>query len=237
MVLPGLQLGVFETIKTTILSGFYALPFLLIIITGFLGTITSNVGLLILFVGQVLVVPLLQNLLFFVRNTKTFSDIARLGAVPKLDPLCSLVPDKSAKGSFSSPITTYWMAEICFFFGFILANAYTVYILEPEKGASPGPVENRKAQAMISMLISLAVFVGLLALYKTISKCETTGSFITALVVFITAGIVWFAFDVQCGIKQADIFGVASKIHTIGPDEGQYPSVCVPVKNETCKKA
>jgi hypothetical protein len=236
MVLPGLQLGFFETVKTTVLSGYLALPHLLIIITGFLAAITANLGLTILVLGQLFIVPVAQFVLGFLRKTSFFTDTMRLGAVPKLDPSCSLVPDIAKAGNFSSPITSDWVAHVSFFFSFVFFNAFTIYNLQPAQGASPINVENREAQALMSMILSLVVAIGLLVSFKMISKCETTGSWIVGTLIFSVLGFAWYSFASLCGIKQTDIFGVASKIHTLKPDSEEYAKVCVPLKNDTCKK-
>lgn len=236
MVLPGLQIGGIETIKTTLLSGFHALPYLLIIIVTFLGGVTGNLGLGILSLGQIFAVPLLQNLLYLLRNNSFASDQLRLGPVPKLEPYCSLVPDVTKKDIFSSPVISYWYAQVCFFFGFLLTNAYAVYTLEADPKANPATVEKRKAQAMTSFVITFVVFVGLIGAYYLVNgsnKCETPGSFVLGFLVFGGAGVGWFLLDLMCGIKQGDIFGVASKIHTIHAGTS-LPEVCVPLKTKSC---
>ncbi len=236
MVLPGLQVGFFERVKLTVLSGFLALPYLLVIVTGFLGGITGNLGLSILFLGQVFLVPAVQIIFGFLRQTPLFTDTFRLGSVPKLDPSCSLVPDITKAGNFAAPVTSDWLAQVSFFFGFIIFNAFTVYNLEPAKGANPANVENRKSQAVMSMLLSVVVGIGLITVFLNTTKCETTGSFIFGTLAFFSLGIFGFYMASQCGIKQSDIFGIAGKIHSITPDSNEYQNVCVPLKNNTCKK-
>ncbi len=236
MVLPGLQVGFFERVKLTVLSGFLALPYLLVIITGFLGGITGNLGLSILFLGQIILVPVFQGMFSLLRQTSLFTDTFRLGSVPKLDPRCSLVPDITKAGNFSAPVTTDWVAQVSFFFGYIIFNAFTVYNLEAPRGANPDKVENRKSQAIMSLLLSTVVMIGLFTVYAKTTNCETVGSFVFGTLTFFSLGIFGYYIASQCGIKQSDIFGIAGKIHTITPDSKEYENICVPLKNETCKK-
>ncbi len=234
MVLPGLHTGFFETAKTTLLSGFAALPYLLVIISGFFGAITGNLGLALLFLGQIFVVPFAQLILSLIRNTSLLTNTNRLGPIRELDPTCSLVPDKTKGGNFLSPITSNWVAQTFFFFGFLFTNALAVYSLEPEKGASPNLVEARKMQSMASLIISIVVFVALVFIYYKMTKCETLGSLLFGGATFGILGVVWFRLAVECGLKQADIFGIAGKIHTIKPDSAEFAKVCVPIINKTC---
>lgn len=236
MVLPGLQLGFFETAKTTILNGFAALPYLLVIFSGFFGGITGNLGLVILFLGQIFLVPTLQLLISLIRNTQFFSEKFRVGSVKPLEPYCSLVPDVTRKGSFNTPAISNWLAQVSFFFGFLLFNGYTVYTLPPAEGAKADDIklENRKAHAIWSLILSFLVFVGIIAFYYNVTKCESPGSLIVGLILFLGLGVGWFQFAKDCGIKQTDIFGIVTKIHTIKPGKDEYPSVCVPLKNNTC---
>jgi hypothetical protein len=130
--LPGFGTAFFETTRNTILSGFLALPILLITVTGFLATATANVGMIFLFLGQIFVVPLAQILLSFIRPyvastfvldpTLTYATFPKLSAFSPADTTPNMVP----------PVTSHWVAQMMFFSSYLIMNAVALYTTDTD---------------------------------------------------------------------------------------------------------
>ena len=128
--LPGFGTAFFETTRNTILSGFLALPILLITVTGFLATATANVGMILLFLGQIFVVPLAQILLSFIRPrvastfaldpNLTYANFPKLSAFSPADTTSDMIP----------PVTSHWVAQMMFFSSYLMANAISLYSVD-----------------------------------------------------------------------------------------------------------
>jgi len=140
--LPGFGTAFLETSRNTILSGFLALPILLITITGFLATATANVGLILLFLGQIFVVPIAQILLSLVRSVSfiqstfvldpnlKYEAFPRLSAFSPADVTADMVP----------PVTSYWIAHLMFFSSYLIMNAIALYTVDTG-GCPPGWID------------------------------------------------------------------------------------------------
>jgi hypothetical protein len=125
--LPGFGTAFFETTRNTILSGFLALPILLITVSGFLATATANVGMILLFLGQIFVVPLAQILMSLLRPyaastfvldpNLTYATFPRLSAFSPADTTPNMVP----------PVTSHWVAQMMFFSSYLMMNAISLY--------------------------------------------------------------------------------------------------------------
>ena len=223
----------FQTARTTILSGFLALPILLFTITGFLATTTANVGLILVFLTQIFVVPGVQFLLGFLRSfgwiqhifgltpNLTYTTVSRLSALSPADVLPSQTP----------PVTSYWMANLVFFASYLLSNAWALYA-EPAVGAADAAaatkVENRKAQALTSFILVLGVTVALIVAYYVYVGAETPGSIAVAAVVFAPLGYGVFELAKLCGLRTADLFGISTQMGGVSGDS-VYPYACVSI--------
>ena len=65
--------GFFTQARGMLSSGFLALPIILITMTGFMATTTANVGMIILFLGQLFAVPLVQTLMSIFARFRCFN--------------------------------------------------------------------------------------------------------------------------------------------------------------------
>lgn len=224
--------GFFNTVRTTILSGFVALPIILITLTGFLATTTANVGMILLFLGQIFVIPLVLILFGFLR---------RVGVVQKifdLDPnltyatfsRASAFSPADVKSDQVPPVTSFWLANVIFFTTYLFLNGYALYNMPVEtKSADPTKVENRKAHALTSMIVTAIIMITLTILYIRYVgyNTETPGSISLAVLVFGSLGYGWFELAKLCGLRTADLFGVSSQIFLPSPGENEFPYTCI----------
>lgn len=224
------QGGFFTTIKNTSLSGFLALPIILITLSGFLATTTANVGMILLFFAQIFVIPTILFILGQIRNIPFVTSI--FGLDPNLtyttfSKACAFSP-ADVKGDQVPPVTSYWMANVLFFTTYVLMNAQALYSMNVEtKSADPTKVENRKAQALTSMIITFVVMLALIIFYYNYVGCETPGSMFLAVLVFVPLGYGWFELAKLCGLRTADLFGISSQIFLPTPGENEYPYACI----------
>ena len=120
------------------------------------------------------------------------------------------------------------MANVLFFTTYVFLNALGLYNMPTEtKSADPTKVENRKAHAITSMVLTLLVMVSLIVIYVRHVGCETPGSVAVALAVFVPLGYGWFELAKLCGLRTADLFGVSSQIFLPTPGENEFPYACV----------
>jgi hypothetical protein len=211
------------TIKGLLYGGFVSLPLVLIGIILFLATTLGNIGLIMLALGHVFVVPFITyfaNLLheFF------FPDSPYL-KVASSD-LCNLIPSipPSTAQTFVGP--SYWMAHVVFFFSFLITNASVLYAKDASANADPNKVENRKAQTMTSIILSVITFVFLVALRYLFMGCETPLGIFFALLLLVPVGYGWYELAIVCGARDADIFGILQKI--LPPEfKDEVPMTCV----------
>ena len=121
--------GFFTQARGMLASGFLALPIILITMTGFMATTTANVGMIILFLGQLFAVPFVQFIMSYIRSIPTLQQIFTIGSSPvygSYNKLCALSP-ADIQGDQGVPVNSYWMANVVFFMTYILMNARSLY--------------------------------------------------------------------------------------------------------------
>jgi len=122
--------GFFTQARSMLSSGFLALPIILITMTGFMATTTANIGMIILFLGQLFAVPLVQTLMSYIRSIPVLEQVFAIGSSPvygSYNKLCALSP-ADIQGDQGVPVNSYWMANVIFFMTYILMNAQSLYI-------------------------------------------------------------------------------------------------------------
>ena len=216
-------MGIVTTIKGLLYGGFVSLPLILVGIIIFLATTLGNIGLIMLALGHVFLVPFITyvaNLLheYFFPDSPYFK-------VPSTD-LCQLIPSipPTTAQTFVGP--SYWMAHVVFFFSFLITNASILYAKEAPANADPNKVENRKAQTMTAIILSVVTFVLLVALRYLFMGCETPLGIFFALMLLVPVGYGWYELAIICGARDADIFGILQKI--LPPEfKDETPMTCV----------
>ena len=216
-------MGIVTQIKGLLYGGFVSLPLVITGIVLFLATTLGNIGLIMLALGHVFLVPFITffaNLLheYFFKDSPYFK-------VTSSD-LCQLIPSipPATAQTFVGP--SYWMAHVVFFFTFLITNASVLYAKEAPANADPNKVENRKAQTMTAIILSVVTFVFLVALRYLFMGCETPLGIFFAFLLLVPAGYGWYELAILCGARDADVFGILQKI--LPPElKDEPPMTCV----------
>ena len=221
-----------KNLRGMIQQSFLSLPLLLIGWSVFLGSLQGNIGLLVLFLGQLTAVPLTciisNTVLEFVlkKMESPTSLLLRYIQTDNAD-VCNLVPGKTDYGvPFLTVAPSYWMAQVLFFSSFLLSNAAAIYSMEPSSKADPEKVANRKTQALLSIIITTVLTVVAILGRKFLVGCETWIGMLVALLIIPPLGYGWYRLARQCSARDSDIFGIVQKIL---PEEAQQPppTTCV----------
>jgi hypothetical protein len=204
--------GILQSIRTTLLMAFRTLPLILVSFVGFLAMGLGNMGLFILFVGQVLIVPITTMLLqgitgmllppsgvdgsaFFVRSSN-------VGLI---------VPDSSFDSPFQNVAPSFWMMHVLFFATYMVSNAIAILYLPVDSKLDPIIVSNRKSKAKTI----IAVIVGMTALVTILrftTNTETPAGIMLAILAACGLGYGWYELAAMCGARAADVFGVMQQI-------------------------
>ena len=152
--------------------------------------------------------------------------------------ICFISPEG---GSSRRQTPSGWMIHVLFFFGFLMANAYTLYIqpipvMKPtgdsEKDASrlaalQQRVTNRKFITGVVFGLSCAILLAMIYLRETMTPCENSlGESFIPMVLCFFFGIAWYTIlTASCGISSSDILGLVQGL--ISPDAIDNPIVCI----------
>jgi hypothetical protein len=199
--------------RSSILSGFRALPLILVSFIGFLAVGIGNMGLFMLFIGQILIIPLIYLI----------NGLCSKLSAPIHSRVGMLVPSATATGIHDPVHPSFWMAHILFFFGYLLMNAGSLY--GDQKGDTKIDakfVNKRKSKARSIILFSF-VLLGILIGLRMLTGAETQLGIAIAFA-FGALGVAWHAIVSACGVAMSDIFGISSQM---GPSINPMPTTCV----------
>jgi len=237
MPLPGIGEGFFALTKNTLMSAFLALPIILITISAFFATSTANPGMMILLLGQIIAVPIVQTFVGFLRGLTLVRYYLNLGPPQSYEgnKLCSLSP-VDVKADQIMPPVSYWMAHVIFFGTYVLSNAMTIYTSDPEVTvADPIKVENRKSQVLTAFVITLGIILFSIYQHYNYVGCDSFGSLFLGLLLYIPLGYGFFELAKVCGLRTADLFGIATKLYLPSPgDTTSSPYACVNIQPPQC---
>lgn len=218
-----------SSLRSLLSESFLKLPFVLSGWAFFMGMVQGNVALLVLFLGMALAVPfssfLLNKVAQFLSNTMGLINIASI-TVPASD-VCRLIP--LATGTDATPMDaapTTWLAQIVFFFTFLITNAVSLYNRKAQEGSDPQKVAARQYQAAFSVAISGAFFALFLVLRVFYVGCETVTGILVALVAMGALGYGWYNLAEACSARDADMFGIVQKILPLSALQ-EPPMTCV----------
>lgn len=232
MPLPGNGEGFFSLIKTTLLSAFLALPIILITISAFFTVSTANPGMMILFLGQIIAVPIVQTGLAYLRGMGFIQHFLGLGPPVRYESnkLCSLSPVDVKEDQLMPPVS-YWMAHVIFFGTYVLSNALSVYAAKPEvEKVDETKLENRKSQSMSALGITWFIIMFFIYQHYNYVGCDSLGSLFLAFLLYAPLGYGFFELAKVCGLRTADLFGIATKLYLPSPGENSYPYACVNIQ-------
>ena len=202
--------GVLKSIRTSILMGLKTLPLILISFIGFMAAGLANSGLFILFVGQIIVVPLavfISHKLFGL----VAGDITRSPFFVRLTSVSLLVPSSTSSDLFQNVAPSYWMAQIIFLFTYAITNAVEIYNLPEDKRLDKSLIANRKTKA-ITIIVGISILAVVLTIFRYSTHSETPMGIMIALLLGGGLGYGWYQFAVQCGVAASDVFGMVQQI-------------------------
>lgn len=214
-----------QNTKGMLERSFVALPILLFGWALFVGSTTGNIGLLVLALGQATVTPLTTWLLHTIASF--FGDFGKANFTVAASATCSILP-----GGFVEPgerqfsIPSYWLAQLYFFFGFLIANAQSVLNMPAAINAPEEKVERRKSQAQLVHIMAWIFLVVFVAVRVFVMGCETVPGVLLGGVIFYWLGQGWFQLARECSARDSDIFGIVQGILPPAAME-QPPMTCV----------
>lgn len=220
--------GVAQTMRGLLEGSFRALPVLLFGWALFVGSTTGNIGLLVLALGQATVVPFATWILHSVASF--FGNFAKVNFTVPASSTCNILP-----GGFTDPmervfsIPSYWLAQIAFFFGFLLSNASYVLNMPAANNAPADKVERRKSQAQLVQILGWVFFALFIVVRSFVMRCETVPGVLLGGLAFWWIGNGWYQFARECSAKDSDIFGIVQGILPSSATEGP-PMACVYTK-------
>jgi hypothetical protein len=196
-------------VRSTILLAFKALPLLLISFIGFIAVGLGNLSLFLLFIGHATIVPLITELSHY--------GTAKYGQLSVPNDISQLVPLSPTSGtSYNTPVNvmpTYWMANLAFFFGYLLMNAIEIYRLPAAPQAADWMIISRKTRAATLIASSLVLLFTFSAIRYSLTGTETLGGIAFAIVVLGGSGMAWYQLATNVlGARNSDIFGVVQQM-------------------------
>lgn len=196
-----------ETLRTSLLMAFRALPLLLISFIGFLAIGLGNMGMFILLLGHLVLVPITTVITHFITG-KIYPDGSPRGGYAFVagSDITQLVPGVSTSARVNV-MPSYWMQHVLFFFGYLLANGVGLLRLPQEKGQSDVYYENRKAKATAVIVVGVLAALTL-SVFRSWTGAETLSGVGLAFLTGGGLGYGWYQFAAYCGARHADVFGV-----------------------------
>ena len=169
-----------------------------------------------------------------------FNDIK--ASTDSQSPICFLSPDESAATAAERRNTpSSWTIHILFFFGFLLANAVSLYSQPVPAFKSSGDaaidasrqeqlntrVSNRKMITGIIIALSLVLLFALIYVRMVLTPCEgKLGEIAMPSIYSWLFGWAWYTIITKsCGIPASDILGLVQGF--INPDAIDNPIVCL----------
>jgi hypothetical protein len=204
-------MNILETLQRIAILFLLGFPLIMICLIGFLSISVLNVGTIFLFVGQVIIVPILTLVI------RIFTSFLPGTHVPPSDVglLVPSIKDALATSSFNVA-PSFWVAHVTFLCSYVFTNAYTVYVVDTKSGpavsAPKWKLENRRARSLMIMITSVALLIALILSRFLMTGAETVFGIIIALCAFIPAGYFWYQNAIRNGSQNGDIFGIIQQI-------------------------
>lgn len=224
-----MEAGILYTVKNTIIQAFLAFPYMMIWFIGFLALGLGNLGLFILFVGQTIILPLIVVLVHTIIDwkipVKPDADPFRIRIGPDIISKAQVVPIYSRNTTVNvSP--SFWMAQTLFLLGYLLGNTIAVLNLPNDSNVDNILLQNRKSRANTVMAVTL-FFTVVLSVLRYQTNTETPYGMGFALVIGGLGGYLWYLFAETCGVRTADVFGIAQQVVIPSRASDERPMTCV----------
>ncbi len=214
-------MDVFNVIQQSIRQFFIGLPLILASLMLFLGIGLGNKGMLWLFLGQGLIVPVAVFLIQLISFPFPFAKV-------RASDLTQFVPSDGTPMGEVNVFPSYWSTQVVFFLTYVYMNAKAVYDMPvvDETIGQKWRVENRMARSLMSMIVVVLFGVLIIGARYFLTGTETFLGIIASIAIGIGLGVGWFKVAGEAGARNADIFGVVQQM--------------VPIDNSvvtTCKSA
>lgn len=222
-------MNIFQNLRSTLILSFVALPILLISFVGFAAVGLGNLGLFMLFIGQLVIIPLATGLTHL-----GFDSMYPVGArstgfgqsvYKSATDIGQLVPSARISEAYVNVAPSYWMVQLVFFMTYLMSNAVAINKIPKAKRMSEWLYENRKSKSTAIMVVVVLVTLVLTAL-RYMTGNETAFGIFMAYVIGIGLGIGWYAFAAVCGARHADVFGISYQMLPASAKE-EKPMACV----------
>lgn len=132
--------------------------------------------------------------------------------------VCSLIPGSSMVGR----VPSLYIGHIAFFVGFLLMNASLVYTMPQDQNLPQNNYNNRRNRALMTMILLSVLYIALVIFRYTTSSCDSLLGLIFTTTAFTSIGAGWYKFAETCGVRTADILGIAPSIVS----KSATPMVC-----------
>jgi len=209
-----------ESLRNTIIITFSSLDTLLISFIGFLALTLGNIGTLFLLLGHLTIVPI------FTIAGQCLIPVSEINQTPS-----SLILSDPITGDalpVGNNIPTFWMANVMFFLGYILGNAYFAYAATTKLSALPKNswfVDAQKTRSFTIMIMTGLFIVPLTAYARWKTGFEKLAG-LSTFPFIVLLGWFWYFIASLCGARFADIFGMATQ-PVVAYENPQKPTTCV----------
>ena len=224
-----MEAGILYTVKNTIIQAFLAFPYMMIWFIGFLALGLGNLGLFVLFVGQTIILPLVIVLIHGIIDwkipVKPIGDLFRIRIGADIISKAQVVPMYS-RDTTANVAPSFWMAQTLFLLGYLLGNTIAVLNLPTNSNVDSTLLQNRKSRANTVMAITL-FFAVLLSVLRYQTNTETPYGMGFAVVIGGLGGYLWYLFAETCGVRTADVFGIAQQVVIPSRASDERPMTCV----------
>lgn len=218
-------MNILETLQRITLLFLLGFPLIMICLIGFLSMSILNTGTIFLFVGQVIIVPVITALIQIVTSFLPGTH------VPPSD-VGLLVPSMKEALAVSrfNVAPSYWMSQVVFLCSYVFMNAYDVHGIDTKSGlAASGPkwkLENRRARSLMIMIVCVLSLIALVVSRYYMTGSETPFGILIALGAFIPVAYYWYNVSTKHGAQNGDIFGIIQQMIP-SVEEDTTASLCI----------
>jgi hypothetical protein len=222
--------GILYTVRNTIIQAFMSFPYIMIWFIGFLAMGLGNLGLFILFIGHAIILPLavllVHGLIAWKMPPVGDQSPFYIYSVIEGKSKAQVVPSHIGSDRFVNVSPSYWMAHTLFLFGYILGNAISILNLPADPKVDKILIANRRSRATTVLTTTLFFTVLMIAL-RFQTHTEKPYGIAIALGVGGLGGFLWYQFAKTCGIRAADVFGIAQQVVIPSQAKDEKPMTCV----------
>jgi len=198
---------------------FAGLPLILTMFSGFMALSLLNVGFVVLFVCQVIIIPICVIFLHFITDL--------IFPLQKNSDLLQLVPSEIYTKDINI-VPSYWMSHVVFFFSYIFVNAYTIFNDTSSQVAEDDVrKEHRKIRTFAIMVASaIILLLSICIRYMFMGEeVETLMGIFVALAAF--APLAYYAHHVAMllGAQNGDMLGIMHQV--MASIQSGNPTLCM----------